>query len=125
MLDARHRPTDPLVLCGDFNVAPEARDIHARVGPGDVHWNVDARIALKHVAAFGLSDCVRLHHEGPGLYSWWDYRKKCWEKNLGLRIDHVLATAPLAARCAYAAIDRSPRAAVHASDHVPVLAAFS
>ena len=77
------------------------------------------------LAAFGLYDTFRTHHPGAGLYSYWDYREHAWEKNLGLRIDHVLATKSLAQQCLFAAIDRAQRSAPHSSDHVPVMAAFA
>lgn len=125
-LDKRHTPDQPLVVCGDFNVAPEAKDVFdAKVWASRVHFHADARNAFANLAAFGLYDTFRTHHPGAGLYSYWDYREHAWEKNLGLRIDHVLATKGLAQRCLFAAIDRAQRSAAHASDHVPVMAAFA
>src|SRR5207245_8568468 len=106
-LDARHRPDQALLLCGDFNVAPESRDVHdPRLWANTVHYHPEARVALKDVTSFGLADTFRLHHPGAGLFSWWDYKTRGgFEKNKGLRIDHVYATAPLAQRCLFAAID--------------------
>ncbi len=125
-LDARHRATDPVLVCGDFNVAPESRDVHdPKVWTDKVHFHVDVRVAYKHLLAFGLHDTFRKHHGGTGLYSWWDYRGLAFEKDWGLRIDHVLATRPMAERCTFAAIDRAARVPAHASDHAPVLAQFT
>lgn len=126
-LDRSHQPGEPLALCGDFNVAPEARDVYdPKLWGSKVHFHPDARIALKEVTSFGLADTFRMHHAGGGLYSWWDYTTRDgFAKNKGLRIDHVFATRPLAERCLYAAIDRTERTVAHSSDHAPVLAAFS
>lgn len=126
-LDARHDPKLPLVLCGDFNVAPESKDVWAPdKWTGEVHFHPDARVELRAVAAFGLHDLFRMFHPGGGLFSYWDYKTRdSVEKNRGLRIDHIFATEPLARRCVYAAIDSAQRLGEHPSDHVPVLAAFN
>jgi exodeoxyribonuclease III len=125
-LDAHYRPSTPLAACGDFNVAPEARDVFSPALWRDkVHYHVEARVALKEVMAFGLVDTFRLHHPGEGLYTWFDYQgRDTFERNLGLRIDHVFATHTLAEKCLYSAIDRAPRGLPHASDHLPMLSAF-
>ena len=121
-LAERYSPRDPLVLCGDFNVAPEDRDV-ARPDEwaGSVLCQDEARQALKAIAAWGLVDAVRLHHEGPGPYSWWDYRMLAFPKGNGLRIDHLFLTQPLAARCTAAFVDRNERKGKLPSDHAPVL----
>lgn len=128
-LDAHYLPTDPLVLCGDFNVAPEARDVwDPKSWLRKVHYHPDARVALRHVLAFGLHDTFRQHHAAGGFHSWWDYKARdAIAKNRGLRIDHVFATRPLAERCRFAAIDLSQRIGdwpCSPSDHVPVMSAF-
>lgn len=124
-LHQHHRPEEPLVVLGDFNVAPEPMDVYDPVGwVNEPIFHIDARNALKRVAEFGLVDVVRKHHPNPGLYSYWDYRMLAFPKNLGLRIDHIFATAPLAARCTSAAIDRNARKGKQPSDHAPVLATF-
>jgi exodeoxyribonuclease-3 len=124
-LEARHKPTDPILVCGDFNVAPESRDVHDPKAWSDkVHYHADIRVEYRHLLAFGLHDTFRRHHAGAGLHSWWDYRAGALEKDHGLRIDHILATRPLAERCTFAAIDRAARLTPHASDHAPVLATF-
>jgi exodeoxyribonuclease III len=116
----------PLILCGDFNVAPEARDVH-----DPMEWepttlfHIDARTALERVRSWGLYDAFRLHHQDPGFYSWWDYRMLGFPKNRGLRIDHLFITEPLIARCKDSWIDREARKGKQPSDHAPVLASFS
>ena len=126
-LDLHYRPETPLVACGDFNVAPEARDVFSPTLWRDkVHFHVDARVALKDVLAFGLVDTFRLHHAGDNHFTWFDYQgRDTFERNLGLRIDHIFATRPMAERCVLSAIDRAPRALPHASDHVPMMSAFA
>jgi exodeoxyribonuclease-3 len=121
-LDRRFANTDPVALCGDFNVAPEARDVCDPRGWEDsVLTHADARRALRNVRAWGLVDSFRLHHEEPGFYSWWDYRMLAFPRNQGLRIDHIDLSAPLAGRCTAAAIERNERKGKQPSDHVPVV----
>lgn len=118
-------PAVPLVLCGDFNVAPEDRDV-ARVEEwrDTVLTHEEARAALREIVAWGLTDAIRLHHAGDGPYTWWDYRMLGFPKNNGLRLDHILATQPLAARCREAYVDRDERKGKLPSDHAPVVAVF-
>ena len=121
-LDRRFAKTDPLALCGDFNVAPEARDVcDPAAWEGSVLTHPDARQALRDVRAWGLVDAFRLHHEEPGFFSWWDYRMLAFPRNKGLRIDHIDLSASLAGRCTAAAIDRNERKGKQPSDHVPVV----
>jgi exodeoxyribonuclease-3 len=125
MLDRRFDSDEPLALCGDFNVAPEPRDVHdPPAWEASVLFHPEMRAALEHVRGFGLTDTLRLHHEEGGLYSWWDYRMLAFPKNRGLRIDHIFASRPLAARCVSASIDRQERKGKQPSDHAPVLAVF-
>ncbi|HLH26428.1 MAG TPA: exodeoxyribonuclease III [Chloroflexota bacterium] len=125
-LDARHTPDELLVLCGDFNVAPEPRDVYDPAAlAAQVLFTPPERAALAPVAAWGLVDTFRLHESEPGHYSWWDYRQAAFRRNLGLRIDHVWATPPLAAACTGAWIDRAPRGGERPSDHAPVVADFA
>jgi len=124
-LDAQEDPKKPLVLVGDMNVAPEPIDVHKpERWEGKVLFSQQEREALATLCAFGLSDCLRKHHEEGGIFSWWDYRLNAWQRNWGLRIDHVLATAPLAERCTACEVDKEPRAGERPSDHVPVFADF-
>jgi exodeoxyribonuclease-3 len=115
----------PLALCGDFNVAPEDRDVaRPEEWRGSVLCHEEARARLRDVAAWGLTDTIRLHHAGEGPYTWWDYRMLGFAKGNGLRIDHILATTPLAARCTDAYVAREERKGNQPSDHAPVVAVF-
>jgi exodeoxyribonuclease III len=115
-----------LVVAGDFNVAPEPRDVHDPAAwEGQVLTSEPERAALREVVELGLEDTFRLHHEQPGAYSWWDYRQLAFPFNKGLRIDLILATPHLAKRCVSANIDRDERKGEKPSDHAPCLAVFS
>jgi exodeoxyribonuclease-3 len=121
-LDRRFAKKDLVALCGDFNVAPEARDVHDPARwEASVLFHPDARAALESVRAWGLVDAFRLHHPEPGFYTWWDYRMLAFPKKEGLRIDHVLLSEPLARRCTSARIDRDERKGKLPSDHAPVV----
>ncbi len=124
-LDRRHTPAERLVLTGDFNVAPEERDVYDPAGwEGSVLVSEPEREALRELCGFGLVDTFRQHHQEAGRYSWWDYRNLAFPRNEGLRIDHVFATPPLAAHCTAADIDREVRKGKQPSDHAPVWAEF-
>ena len=115
-----------LAVCGDLNVAPEPREVHdPALWQGTVLFHPRARAALRELCAWGLVDTIRLHHSEGGLYSWWDYRQLSFPRNHGLRIDHILVSPALAARCTKAWIDREARKGPGASDHAPVIATFS
>jgi exodeoxyribonuclease-3 len=125
-LEARFKPTDPLVLCGDFNVARDEKDVaRPDAWAGTVLFHPQVREAMEHLLAWGLVDVFRQHHPEGGSYSWWDYRMLGFPKNDGLRIDYVLATAPAAKRCTAAEIDRDERKGEKPSDHAPVLATIT
>ena len=113
----------PFAMCGDFNIVPEPRDVekHER-WEGGVLYNEDLRAHFTRWIDSGLVDTFRIHHQEAGLYSWWDYRMLAFPKNNGLRIDHILATAPLAGRCTDAFVDREQRKGKKPSDHAPVIA---
>jgi exodeoxyribonuclease-3 len=124
-LDASEDPKKPLVLVGDMNVAPEPIDVHKpERWEGKVLFSEPEKAAFANLRAFGLADCLRKHHAEGGIFSWWDYRLKAWDRGWGLRIDHVLATEPLAARCTSCHVDKEPRAGERPSDHAPVVADF-
>ncbi len=126
-LAATYTPDDALVLCGDFNVAPEARDVYdydAEKLEGEVLFHPDERAAFARLVAWGLGDTLRLHHQDEGLYSWWDYRGGAFRRNLGIRIDHILATPPLAQACTAVTLERELRRLPKPSDHIPVVATF-
>jgi exodeoxyribonuclease III len=121
-LEQAGKPDRPLVLAGDFNVAPEDRDVaRPEEWQESVLCHPDARRALRDVMGWGLVDAVRLHDEGPGPWSWWDYRQLAFPRGNGLRIDHVFLTAPLAGRCTRAWVDREERKGKLPSDHAPVV----
>jgi exodeoxyribonuclease III len=125
-LDVRCQGSEPLLLCGDYNVAPDDRDVHdPELWRDQVLCHPLERERLAEVSAFGLADLFRQKHAEPGFYSWWDYRQLAFPKNRGLRIDHILATAPAAARCQSVVIDRAARKGKEPSDHAPVVATFA
>jgi exodeoxyribonuclease-3 len=116
-------PGEPLVLGGDFNVAPEDTDVwDPRACHGGTHVSPPEREAFAKLCRWGLVDAYRLHHPEPGRYTWWDYRAGHFHKNFGMRIDHLLATRPLAGRIVGAEIDREARKGKPIpSDHAPLL----
>jgi exodeoxyribonuclease III len=125
-LDAHADPAQPFVLCGDFNVAPEDRDIHdPSKWIGAVLCTPEERAALAEIRAWGFDDVYRRHHAEGGRFTWWDYRGVSFFKDYGLRIDHVWATAALAARSSACEIDKLARKGQNASDHAPVIATFA
>jgi len=112
-----------LVVAGDFNVAPEDRDVHdPKAWEGQVHVSEPERAAWRALVALGLQDSFRLFEQPERTFSWWDYRMMGFRRNAGLRIDHVLLSAPLAQACTGASIDKAPRKLERPSDHAPVLA---
>ncbi len=124
-LDQSYDPSSQVLICGDFNVAPEDRDVHdPRLWQNRVLCSEPERAALQHVKDWGFTDTFRLHNQEAGHYSWWDYRAGAFRRNLGLRIDHVWASASLAARSKTTWIDKEPRAWERPSDHAPVIADF-
>jgi len=125
-LDSHARVEVPLAVCGDFNVAPEARDVHdPAVWMNESLFHEESRKAFQHVLEFGLQDTLRLRTQDPGIFTWWDYRMLGFPKNRGLRIDHVLVTPGLGARCTEVFVDRNERKGKLPSDHVPVVVTFS
>jgi exodeoxyribonuclease III len=124
--DTEYQTTEPVLLCGDFNVAPEERDVHdPRLWQGRILFSDAERAAIQHVREWGFTDAFRLHTEAGGHYSWWDYRAGAFRRNLGLRIDHIWISRPLVERNVSTIIDVSPRTWVRPSDHAPVVAEFN
>lgn len=115
-----------LAVCGDFNVAPGDRDVYDPESlRGQLHFHPDEHRAIESLMKVGLVDVFRAQHpDDEKQYSWWDYRAGSFRRNLGLRIDLILATASLAERCTNAAIDVEPRRSDKPSDHAPVVATF-
>jgi exodeoxyribonuclease-3 len=119
---ARH---DQLLLLGDFNIAPEDRDVHDPAAWADsVLVSAPERAALGRLTSLGLTDVFRLFDQPAKAFSWWDYRQGAYRRNHGLRIDLILATPILAAKCRSCSIDREPRAWERPSDHAPCKASF-
>jgi DNA polymerase-1 len=124
-LDKHHDPSEPLALCGDFNVAPDDLDAARPADWADsVLCHADARAALEHIRAWGLVDLFRQQHPGGGIYSWWDYRNRAFDRDDGLRIDHIFVTPALAGRGTASGVDRAEREGEKPSDHAPVAAVF-
>jgi exodeoxyribonuclease-3 len=117
------RPTDPLVLGGDMNVAPTDADVwDPRACHGGTHVSDREREAFARLAGWGLRDAYRQHHPEPGRYTWWDYRAGNFHKNFGMRIDHLLVSPPLAGRVVWSEIDREARKGKPIpSDHAPLV----
>ena len=126
LLDRTAAKDQPLVVCGDMNVAPDDGDVWSPAKwAGHIHCSDAERAAYRELLGFGLVDLFRAHHPAGGVYSWWDYRGVAFFKDQGLRIDHVLATPPVAARCTACEIDRTARKGQDASDHAPVIATLA
>lgn len=119
-------PGRPLVWTGDINVAPTALDVFdPKRLQGSVGFHPLEHRALSEVASWGLTDCFRKHHPDQKQFTFWDYRlPKSFERNLGWRLDHILATPPLAALCIDCGVDTDPRSRPNPSDHTPVWAEF-
>jgi len=125
-IESRFSPADPIVLCGDLNVARDDLDVaRPDAWGGSVLCHEDARAAIERIRRWGFTDVFREHHPEGGIYSWWDYRMLAFPKNDGLRIDHIFATEPVAARCVAADVDRAERKGSKPSDHAPLLAVLA
>ena len=122
-LEDRANPAEPLVLGGDFNVAPTDADVwDPKLCHGGTHVSPREREAFARLETWGLRDVYRRHHPEPGRYSWWDYRAGDFHKNFGMRIDHLLATRSVAERTVWAEIDREARKGKPTpSDHAPLV----
>lgn len=117
---------DKLVVLGDFNIAPDDRDVHNPEQWGDgILCSPAERAALKSLLDLGLSDVFRQFEHPANTFSWWDYRAAGFRRNAGLRIDLILASKALAENCCASAVDREPRTWERPSDHAPVIAEFS
>jgi exodeoxyribonuclease-3 len=120
--DSRYKTSEPVLLCGDFNVAPEEIDVHdPGLWEGKVLFSEPERAALDEIKRWGFVDAFRLHNSEGKQFSWWDYRAGGFRRNHGLRIDHIWTTKSLAERTKTALIDKEPRAWERPSDHTPVI----
>jgi exodeoxyribonuclease-3 len=121
----KYSVSERVLLCGDFNVAPEAIDVHdPHAWEGRILFSKRERAALEEIRKWGFTDAFRLHTEAGGHYSWWDYRQGAFRRNAGLRIDHIWLSESLAADSTATWIDKTPRAWERPSDHTPVVAEF-
>lgn len=116
---------EEVVLCGDFNIIPDDRDLWDPKGwEGSLQCTQKERDALRELVGETLQDCFRHHEDGAGFYSYFDYQKGAWPARHGIRIDHVYATPEPLAACRRVLHDLEPRGWPSTSDHVPVLATF-
>lgn len=120
-LEDNEDPSAPVVVAGDFNIAPTDDDVWDPAAFVDAtHTSEPERAALAELGTWGLVDTFRLRQPEAGLFSWWDYRAGNFHKKQGMRIDLVLATAPVAERVTFATVDRNARKGQQPSDHAPV-----
>jgi len=113
-----------LIVLGDFNITPEDQDVHnPKRWAGQVLCSEPERKALQEIIKLGLQDCFRLHKQPERSFSWWDYRLQSFQRDMGLRIDLILATPDLS--CSQCYIDKVPRSLERPSDHTPVIAEFN
>jgi len=111
-----------LVLMGDYNIAPEDRDVYdPELLRGTIHCTDEERAHFRALQALGLVDAFRLFEQAPKPWSWWDYRNLAFRRNQGLRIDHVLVSSALAPAVSACVIDKLPRKNERPSDHAPVV----
>ena len=115
-----------VVIVGDFNIAPEDRDVYDPAGWADsVLCSPPEREAFRRLLDAGLADAFRLFEQEEKIWSWWDYRMGAFRRDMGLRIDHILVSSALAKSCTACHVDRAPRTWERPSDHAPVVAEFS
>ena len=125
-LNDHFKPDQPLIWLGDINIAPQPIDVYdSKRFLGGVGHHPEEFSRLERIVSFGLTDLFRLHHQGPNEYTFWDFTiPQGVRRNLGWRIDHIYATAPLAGLCTDCWIDKGPRTWPKPSDHTFVLAKF-
>jgi exodeoxyribonuclease-3 len=125
-LDATADPDGAVVVCGDFNIAPDDRDVwDPALCHGGTHVSPAERDALADIESWGLVDTLRAKYDDDQLYSWWDYQAGAFHKHWGMRIDLLLASVTLAARLEWVLIDRNARKGQKPSDHAPLIAQFA
>jgi exodeoxyribonuclease-3 len=114
-----------LAVLGDFNIAPDERDVHdPKAWEGQVLFSLPEREAFRRLVDLGLADSFRVFEQPEKIYSWWDYRMNAFRRNMGLRIDHILLSPALAETCKSCTIDKEARKAERPSDHAPVIVEF-
>lgn len=125
LFDATCPADSDVLLCGDFNVAPDERDVwNAAFWEGKLHFTKPERAAIHHVKQWGFVDVFRQINGDEKNFSWWNYREGAFPKNQGLRIDHIWTSKSLAEKCVGCRIDKEPRGWERPSDHTPVVAEF-
>lgn len=121
-LDRSCTPADRVAVCGDFNIAPDDRDVWDPAAVvGSTHVTEAERDSLRALEEWGLVDAFRLRYDSDGLFTWWDYRGGNFHRGLGMRIDLVLLTRALADHVQFALVDRNARKGKQPSDHAPML----
>ncbi|MDH3492336.1 MAG: exodeoxyribonuclease III [Acidobacteriota bacterium] len=124
-LDDRCDTEKDVLLCGDFNVAPGELDVwDVSKWEGKLHFSKPERAAMFHVMQWGFTDLFRSHHPEAREWSWWDFRTRAFERDQGLRIDHIWTSASLTEKSKDCWVDRDPRGWDRPSDHTPVVAEF-
>ncbi len=114
-----------VLVCGDLNIAPQPQDVwNVNFWKDRLHFTKPERDVIQKLKKWGFVDVFRQMNEEAGEYSWWDYSPWAFRKNLGLRIDHIWTSPPLAELCTDCWIDKEPRGLEHTSDHAPVVAEF-
>ena len=123
---SRLKLSDSVAICGDINIAPEARDVaKPDRWKNSVLFHPEMTRAFQELLGAGLVDTTRLHHAENGPFTWWDYRMLAFPKGDGLRIDHIFASQALASRCTEVRVDRDERKGAQPSDHAPLIAVFA
>jgi exodeoxyribonuclease-3 len=121
-VESSYGPSDPLALCGDFNIAPEDRDVYDPAAfAGATHVSGPEREALRSLLDWGLVEAFRTVYDEPRLFTWWDYRAGDFHQGRGMRIDLMLLSEPLAKQVTWGLIDRNARKGKQPSDHAPLL----
>jgi len=119
---AEHSPAEPLVVCGDYNVAPDEQDVYdPKRWEGKCLFSDPERAAFRRLLDWGLTDALRVVRPRETVFTWWDYRRAMFPRDMGLRIDHLLVTRPLADRILSVTVDRKMREGEKPSDHAPVV----
>ena len=122
LLEHQLKTNNKIVVLGDFNIAPDDKDVHdPELWKGKVLCSDDERKWLKKIMALGFTDSFRLFEQEEGLFSWWDYRAAAYRRKMGLRIDLILISEALKKGCVEGYIDETPRGQEKPSDHTPVL----
>jgi exodeoxyribonuclease-3 len=124
-IEENYSVDDQLVICGDFNIAPEDRDLYsAEQWGGAIMASPEERRHLEEIRGWGFSDVFRQHQQDAGLFSWWDYQAGAFRRNMGFRIDHIWSTESFSDKCTAVMIAKEMRKLEKPSDHAPVLAEF-